>query len=1075
MKRTLLIGPAGCGKTHRILDLFEESLRRASDPLAPESLLILPSAEHMDRAVLLLLQRGVKGFFHRRITTLSNLLKDFFESPAVRVASPVSRYGILREVFETETWPYFERVQKSPGFLNLMGNFLAEVKDSLIGPSDFRSRMNAMKKLEAPLGAKYEALAGIYEAYETGLRKRGFVDFQDAVRIRREGGVKKAAPRIKKLFLDGFFDFTPLQAEALGELFAAAGEAVVTLTRDTAKGRPELFEAVAKTETLLRRMGFEPELLKRPCPRFKKPALAYLEENLFRESLPAAARVPKAEAAETIRLFEAVGMQGEVEMIAREILRISRTEDFRLSDFAVLLRQIGPYEALIRSVFRRFGIPVEIHERERLKLSPMIQTAAALVKIFRDGWRREELVNFLKSSYVRFLGKGSPKDYEWVSELENRAYLEGLLRGREEWLKAWPEHSGAPGSGRENSGPSFHERKTAALGVLAALEDRLRSAPDFRSLREFFVEALFKTFGIFAPSVEASEAVRREAASFKRLQVLLDEIEGQSEARAEGGVNFQDFCDQFLRLLDLDLYSLGERHPNRVQVYDVSLARQKEYRVVFAAGLLERNFPVHVREDPVLSDWERRLFNSGAESGFLAERLPRQNLERYLFYLALTRARERLVLSCPRFDLEGKESLPSFYLEEVRRLFPGKLGTVKQDLSHPYPGLEEASSPRELETALMGELWHLSPRLQTEGAFVWTVLNKALENPATRGRFQKACVSIDARIADPEIAASDPFRSRRSSASRLEEYAKCPYRYFANQVLGLEDPREDVNARQKGTIMHQVLERYGRARFQAREARLRGRDAAREFCLRELDQALQDYPLIRRRKYELELDYEELQETLLRFLDFELARFETAPLLPKYFEFSFGTSGEPDAPALEIRDGERVMNLTGKIDRIDVDPEGRFGLVFDYKRNAEFKREGFESGASLQLQIYLLAMREFLKLEPVGGQLLSLTRRKSTGFYHKENASSLGLLPSRAFALSGEDYEKAMERSLGHIKRFGRAMEACLIPPRPRTPEECKKCLYPGLCRIEKWRLPMIREEIRAEEAREETAGRVRE
>src|SRR3990167_3639615 len=121
--------------------------------------------------------------------------------------------------------------------------------------------------------------------------------------------------------------------------------------------------------------------------------------------------------------------------------------------------------------------------------------------------------------------------------------------------------------------------------------------------------------------------------------------------------------------MEVDLFSLHERDKNAVQVYDISLARQKEYKVIFLAGLLERVFPSETREDPVLSDEERRTAG-------LAEKLPKQALERYFFYLAVTRARERVIFSYPRFDLEGHEALPSFYVDEVTRLFQAPLPKI---------------------------------------------------------------------------------------------------------------------------------------------------------------------------------------------------------------------------------------------------------------------------------------------------------------------------------------------------------------------------------------------------------------
>ena len=114
MKR-ILIGSAGSGKTHQILDEFEAHLR-VSDPLAQDSFFLLPSAEHTDRIITLLLQRGIKGFFFRRITTLSSLLSQVFPAGDSLFISSASRFMIFREIFETRSWDYFAAVQKTPGF-----------------------------------------------------------------------------------------------------------------------------------------------------------------------------------------------------------------------------------------------------------------------------------------------------------------------------------------------------------------------------------------------------------------------------------------------------------------------------------------------------------------------------------------------------------------------------------------------------------------------------------------------------------------------------------------------------------------------------------------------------------------------------------------------------------------------------------------------------------------------------------------------------------------------------------------------------------------------------------------------
>ena len=161
-----MVGPAGCGKTQQLLDSFEQALSQAADPLAADLFFVVPSAEHTERVVSLLIQRGVKGFFHKRVTTLSRLADDIFRAPEIPVASSLTRTLIVRDLVRENAWDYFSEVREQPGFIGLMAQFVTELKEACIPPEVFRERMNALKGFEPAYVAKYEALADFYEAFK---------------------------------------------------------------------------------------------------------------------------------------------------------------------------------------------------------------------------------------------------------------------------------------------------------------------------------------------------------------------------------------------------------------------------------------------------------------------------------------------------------------------------------------------------------------------------------------------------------------------------------------------------------------------------------------------------------------------------------------------------------------------------------------------------------------------------------------------------------------------------------------------------------------------------------------------
>lgn len=1075
MSKTLLVGPAGCGKTHALLDAFEAALSGATDPLAEDSFFVVPSAEHTERVVSLIMQRGLKGFFHKRVTTLSRLAGEIFRVSDISVASSLTRTMIIKDLVRENAWDYFEEVCEQPGFLGLMAQFITELKESCVPAGVFRERMNMLKGFEPAYSAKYEALADFYEQYEVRLEKQGLRDNQDALRIFRERKKKidDPPPRFKSIWIDGFFDFSNLQLEYFRELSAVTENITITLTKEEGNGAEEAFEAVSRTQQDLEKLGFKVQFMKPHSYRAEKPALLFLQKNLFSsQTFPHPVPLPKGEGKKKclfpreklgegpdIVMLDAIGTEGEIEMIARQIHKLYAAGDYRYSDFAVLFRQIRHYAPVIASVFSRYGIPAEVHERGRLKFSSWIAAAVSLLAIFKNGWKREDVFAFLKSGYTRQFGKDSAKDGEWLAEFERRSFLEGISGTREAWLADWKR-------GESSGLVAFNQKKKEMLKALMQLEDRFRAAKTAEEHVRIFQQAVYDTFGILEISDRYTSFVRRDAACAKRFEALLDEIRGYFLKAKMPETTFESFTDRFLGLVELDVYSLHERDKNRVQVYDISLARQKEYKVVFVAGLLEKVFPMQVREDPLLSDWERKLMNGGMEHP-LAECLPRQNIERFFFYVAVTRAKEKLYLSCPRLDFEGKESLPSFYLEEVKELFRGNIPVIHQDLSRPFPAIGEAITHRELEVSVVGALRNAEgPETVSK-----ETLARLSEDPGSLERILSALEPVEAKILDKKILNGGYFDVPETSPTRLETYAKCPFRYFADKILRLKEAGGDIRAMQKGTVLHHVLQQYfdpppedgSVQRLVAERVKKDPKEKLEDFINREIEESLKQNPILWTEPYEEALDRRELFEMLLDFLNYETERLENSSFKPFRTEYSFGDFGKNDQPALEIEgEGKKKIRLRGRIDRIDTDPEKKFAVVIDYKRASQFKAASLELGTALQLPLYLLAAQKHLGLAPLGAEIYSIRDLKRTGFYCEGIAQLFEKEFSSRSHLPDEMFQKVLDRALVFVRKFTKEINACEIAARPR---ECESfCPYDTVCRIEKWKLPIILKEIKAED-----------
>jgi RecB family exonuclease len=220
---------------------------------------------------------------------------------------------------------------------------------------------------------------------------------------------------------------------------------------------------------------------------------------------------------------------------------------------------------------------------------------------------------------------------------------------------------------------------------------------------------------------------------------------------------------------------------------------------------------------------------------------------------------------------------------------------------------------------------------------------------------------------------------RELSPTRLEQYAHCPRRFLLDRQLRVLAPfrpeaNEQMEARDRGTLIHSILESYVRERIE---------QGARPSLERLLEIGTDQFDAAEtegRCGTPLMAHVERL--TLAR----ELRRFFEEDILePVAVELHFGgaaakhdvaedrrevegaDSDRPDSgfPALEVAlaDGRRI-SFGGSIDRVDRAHDGTT-VVSDYKTGAqndlrELAKDPVAGGQKLQLAIYAMAARAYL-------------------------------------------------------------------------------------------------------------------
>ncbi len=636
---------------------------------------------------------------------------------------------------------------------------------------------------------------------------------------------------------------------------------------------------------------------------------------------------------EALMLVQCSEPEQEAIMAAREILRFVQAGR-RFRDCAVLLRQMDSHHAALRRVFTRYEIPFFLDRREPVTHHPLAEFTRSALHTVAFHWRSADWFAALKSGLT-------PLNLDEVDRLENVA----LARGWEgaKWLRPLelPED---PALGQVCE--RFRRRVIAPFERLReSLGDQPAGQLLATAIRElwaaFDIETTLNNWAAASPDAAAHVTVLEE------LRRWLESLE-----RAFGQLR-QPLRD-WLPILEAGLGALtaGAIPPSLDQVLigSVDRSRNPDLKLALVLGLNEGLFPQMPETFSLLTETDR----SALETATLNLRHdPRRLLghERYLGYIACSRARQRLVLGWSERDASGRVANRSPLVDHVCRLFPG---TRVESFSDPTK-LEDCLHASELPGAILRP----GPEKLPDISSLAPALHERLDHFAS---YQAA--AGDTRLA-PETIARLYGDRLRTSASRLEQFAACPFQFFASAGLrARERDRFEVDARKSGTFMHEVLRQFHE---EVTAEKLRWRDlstsAARQRIARianEQRERVAAGVLASQPRHLFRTDG--LTTLLQDFVAAVIDWMQTYQFDPIAVELGIG-GDHGQLPWWEVDLGEgRTLSFRGNVDRVDAAPvPGRDDAVcltvMDYKSgNKKFEPLKMQAGLQLQLPAYLAAL-----------------------------------------------------------------------------------------------------------------------
>lgn len=284
--------------------------------------------------------------------------------------------------------------------------------------------------------------------------------------------------------------------------------------------------------------------------------------------------------------------------------------------------------------------------------------------------------------------------------------------------------------------------------------------------------------------------------------------------------------------------------------------------------------------------------------------------------------------------------------------------------------------------------------------------------------------------ADPRFHGSvGVLPDRPWSVSALESYLGCPFKFYAQHILRLEEEPDDeevMDPRRQGQFIHEVFEAFFKE-WQA--AGHRAITSANLPLARERFVAVVDRALARIPEGEAALERTRLLGSPaaagLGEAVFRMEAERPVPVVARLLEHQL------DGPVtLQTAEGPRTLTLRGKADRLDLLADGTFRLI-DYKLGWPPDRS-----RALQLPIYAVCAEQQVK---VNGRSWTLGEAVYLAFkgpkrvvplFANENARS-------------ETLARAQQRVVETVDAIGRGE----FPPTPDDVYRCDTCSFTAVCR----------------------------
>ena len=926
------------------------------DHISGKSILLVPDQYTLEAEKKAFGTLGVSGLMDLEVLDFARLSDRILSECGRDRRVHINKYGrhmLLSHILlklEGELSVY-EKYRRSAPFIEMMNNFLAQIRLADISAEDLESIRDRTDE-DSLLHRKMDDLCLIYREYEEVIGDR-YVDTEMMIDVVAEKIGESDNIRNTEVWISGFDSFTEKNLNVIEALSNHAPDVNVVLTY--AKGcRDE--EVFAATRTVIDKLkkrvsdihicqieGYEREM---------SPAIAAVEQELF--SVPAI----KHYDFDGIEIVKASNVYSQLESAATYITHLVRDEGMRYRDIALVCNNLEENQAVIKRIFDMYDIPLFMDMKRDVMSSSLITFILLSLDMVNRGFNTSDMMRLYKCGIWDIPGEdiASLENYCIEYRIDGHFWERDFRRGKKE----------------------YEPEELAAIN-----ETRRKAADDILSFREVYRDAstmngkIRALYQYMSETCRMAETIEKEADILEGLgyldegeilkqiwNIICDLLDQIDEIMGDMPASDEDLPEMLKAgLADVET-GIIPQSSDSISVGTCQRSRLGNVKAVVVLCADEGVLPASSASEMLLTNDEISVFED-KDIEFINIDKTRRAEETLGIYRTLSRPDKYLWIGTSSQDLKGDSLKPSSVISSIERIFPEI--TEKQDVINSPDALSKISADGSttehivsaLRDALEGE--ELKDEYMEAAGVLKEKTPDRYESIEKGLFFSPAVKDVDV---EKLLEAYSRGRSELTvSPSALERYGRCPFSYFVSYALSPSELRvHEMAAREIGDAYHHVFKKLA-GRLTVPGVDVTGDDSPWMTISKDEYETLIDELVTEEISGYRDGVMTETPEDAYRAGRLREVISDIGWILIEHtrkgevkeglYEEWFGRRGK--IPPVEVDVDGRKVYVEGIIDRMDVLPDGSIKII-DYKTgNDKFSEKEARSGWKLQLMIYLMA------------------------------------------------------------------------------------------------------------------------